>query len=1097
MKEYRAVPLINPGPNGVCPLHFHKRICAALLIACVLAAAAGGAWANTNTYAFNTNTGCLNVNYPAYLSRHDIVYTVPNTNPIAGLTVGNGRVGEMVWSTNGMMMQVSGVDISEQTQYGAGWVNFYTGPGMDTNYSTFQQRLSLGSGILTTTYDSDRIITIVGSPNSELFGIHVVDNRAGVTNATVDLKLWSVSSESSPWNAVTTYADSTGVGLSRAQTEGNNFGYTLAATVDGTTFTSQTVDSLTVRLKITPAPAYTIWVACASRLNAPNHNSVTQAKTLLTSAKAAGYAATLSNCTNFWGNFWSNSFVNYLDTSLSSPDYLENIYYLSTYMIASGGYGNYPFHFINGVYRATQDTTKWSNAYWFWNQRDVYNFFLASGHPALLDTFNNLYFRNYNTLKTYTTNRFGIDGIMVPETMVWNGSPALTQFTSNILSSASEAAINMYLRYKYTQDAAYLTNVAYPFLREVAKFYSSQLAVNPTNGQYYEPYSNAHETYWGVTNAITDLAAVRSVFPMAIEASTLLNVDATRRAQWQNVLSNLVPYQSNGTSYLPCYPFPVPSENGENVACEIIWPYSTTGIGAPDYLMASNTWMVRPFPYGNVWANDAIQAARLGMGDAAYSGMVTMLNKYQAYSDGMTDNNNGVFEFLGVHVCAMNESLLQSYNDQIRVFPAIPTGVSYINKFTLLAKGGFLVSSERENYEIKYVGIKSLYGNTAVLINPWGTQQLQVRRAGDDAILGTFATSQISFATVSNTVYVVERTAKPLSSYTYEQLTGTPAQAGKLLDGTRCSLGLPTPPAPSPGILLSRKGWVASGSVNSSTAGNAIDGNESSRWTTGGAQVPGEWFQVDLGSPQTFYRLVLEATNSPSDYPRGYQVNISSDGVNWGSPVKVGLGSSAITIISLPPQTARYLRITQTGATTGNYWSIDEFNIYALPPIPAAPAGVGYTAFSTNQISLSWNASSGADTYNVKRSSSNGGPYTLLATGIVLTNYNDTGLSTATPYYYVVSAVNIGGESTNSPQINAATKPLLTPPPFALMPSSNSLALSWPADHRGWHLQVQTNSPAIGLTTNWSIVPGSDMVTNASVTPNPLNSAVFYRLVYP
>ena len=34
-------------------------------------------------------------------------------------------------------------------------------------------------------------------------------------------------------------------------------------------------------------------------------------------------------------------------------DYLENVYYLATYMIAAGGYGNYPFHFINGVFRAT------------------------------------------------------------------------------------------------------------------------------------------------------------------------------------------------------------------------------------------------------------------------------------------------------------------------------------------------------------------------------------------------------------------------------------------------------------------------------------------------------------------------------------------------------------------------------------------------------------------------------------------------------------------------------------------------------------------------------------------------------------------------
>ena len=63
-----------------------------------------------------------------------------------------------------------------------------------------------------------------------------------------------------------------------------------------------------------------------------------------------------------------------------------------------------------------------------------------------------------------------------------------------------------------------------------------------------------------------------------------------------------------------------------------------------------------------MWANDAIQAARLGLGDDAYKGLVTMLQKYQNYPNGMTNNTNGVFEYMGVHLVVMNESLLQSYN---------------------------------------------------------------------------------------------------------------------------------------------------------------------------------------------------------------------------------------------------------------------------------------------------------------------------------------------------------------------------------------------------------------------------------------------------
>ena len=64
----------------------------------VAVAAAGPAAASTTDAAFNSSTGALNVDYAGYLSKHDIVYNRPNTNPLHGLTVGNGRTGAMVWN---------------------------------------------------------------------------------------------------------------------------------------------------------------------------------------------------------------------------------------------------------------------------------------------------------------------------------------------------------------------------------------------------------------------------------------------------------------------------------------------------------------------------------------------------------------------------------------------------------------------------------------------------------------------------------------------------------------------------------------------------------------------------------------------------------------------------------------------------------------------------------------------------------------------------------------------------------------------------------------------------------------------------------------
>jgi hypothetical protein len=155
----------------------------------------------------------------------------------------------------------------------------------------------------------------------------------------------------------------------------------------------------------------------------------------------------------------------------------------------------------------------------------------------------------------------------------------------------------------------------------------------------------------------------------------------------------------------------------------------------------------------------------------------------------MTNNTNGVFEYLGVHLCAMNESLLQSYNDKIRVFPALPKDAGLVTRFTLAARGGFLVTSEREGGDIKYVGLKSQLGGMATVINPWGATAVVVRKVGGANVnVLSSSNATLTFATDKGGVYVLERAAKPLSGYTWSVVTGTANQDVKKM-GTN-SLGL-------------------------------------------------------------------------------------------------------------------------------------------------------------------------------------------------------------------------------------------------------------------------------------------------------------------
>ena len=84
------------------------------------------------------------------------------------------------------------------------------------------------------------------------------------------------------------------------------------------------------------------------------------------------------------------------------------------------------------------------------------------------------------------------------------------------------------------------------------------------------------------------------------------------------------------------------------------------------------------------------------------------------------------------------------------------------------------------------------------------------------------------------------------------------------------------------------------------------------------------------------------------------------------------------------------------------------------PSVVAAPAGV--TAKPGHaQVALSWNASGGASSYNVKRSGTSGGPYALIVS-TAATSYTDEGLANGT-YYYVISCVGPSGESVNSVEV--------------------------------------------------------------------------------
>ena len=97
------------------------------------------------------------------------------------------------------------------------------------------------------------------------------------------------------------------------------------------------------------------------------------------------------------------------------------------------------------------------------------------------------------------------------------------------------------------------------------------------------------------------------------------------------------------------------------------------------------------------------------------------------------------------------------------------------------------------------------------------------------------------------------------------------------------------------------------------------------------------------------------------------------------------------------------------------FYALSVTHVIDAPP---APTGLAATP-GKKKITLAWSAAPGATTYKIKRSTTSGGPYTTVATNVTATTYANSGLTSGTRYYYVVSAMNSGGESPNSAQVSA------------------------------------------------------------------------------
>ncbi len=112
--------------------------------------------------------------------------------------------------------------------------------------------------------------------------------------------------------------------------------------------------------------------------------------------------------------------------------------------------------------------------------------------------------------------------------------------------------------------------------------------------------------------------------------------------------------------------------------------------------------------------------------------------------------------------------------------------------------------------------------------------------------------------------------------------------------------------------------------------------------------------------------------------------------------------------------------ISFVNTTNGNGNDTRDVEVTVLELIPDVPTGLTATAF-TDRVELDWDAAARAASYHIKRADDAGGPYTTIDT-TTTTSFSDDTVTDVQTYYYVVSAVNTGGESADSVEVEAVVR---------------------------------------------------------------------------
>jgi hypothetical protein len=328
---------------------------------------------------------------------------------------------------------------------------------------------------------------------------------------------------------------------------------------------------------------------------------------------------------------------------------------------------------------------------------------------------------------------------------------------THILGSGARIANLFWQRYQYTMDTDWLRNHAYPMIKGSAEFYRNfPNFTKEADGKYHIHHVNNGEGQWNSSDTAYEVSCMHMIFPLAIRASEILGVDDDLRARWREIEENLVPmptrrYPGGGDwspagTNAPTIPQDLPGS--AELATVGSLTNAVTGTNQPPRRNRSGgrDGAYGSFVYGGPGGIEPIgpepELKRRFLGfdrtggfidDEGIGGAQIFRNRLRLREGpGAIDA-----EHLGGLASGIHSTMLSSAPDTpegdpvLQIFDRWPK--DWDGAFTLLARGGFEVSSATHDGKVRFVEIHSLAGSSCSFKNPWGQTEVNLFRNGKKA----------------------------------------------------------------------------------------------------------------------------------------------------------------------------------------------------------------------------------------------------------------------------------------------------------------------------------------------------------------------------